>query len=78
MRRRRLALLVAALIAFLFGVALLYDIGHGAARGQAARPSGELEWAAETLSTTGYGADKHWSHPMMVVLVISCSSSACS
>ena len=28
-----------------------------------------LAWAAETLSTTGYGADARWSHPAMVVLV---------
>src|SRR4029079_7168135 len=30
-----------------------------------------LEWAAETLTTTGYGADMHWNHPAMVLLVVS-------
>lgn len=29
-----------------------------------------LEWAAESLSTTGYGYDNHWTHPAMVLLVV--------
>jgi Trk K+ transport system NAD-binding subunit len=29
-----------------------------------------LQWAAETLSTTGYGGDHTWSHPWMVTFVI--------
>lgn len=29
-----------------------------------------LEWAAETLTTTGYGADTHWKDPLMIVFVI--------
>src|SRR4051812_41407763 len=29
-----------------------------------------LEWAAETLTTTGYGADASWRHPLMVLLVV--------
>ena len=28
-----------------------------------------LEWAAETVTTTGYGADHTWSHPAMVLFV---------
>src|SRR3954465_12885411 len=27
-----------------------------------------LEWAAETLTTTGYAADTSWRHPLMVLL----------
>jgi Trk K+ transport system NAD-binding subunit len=37
------------------------------------RPRGfwdSLEWAAETLTTTGYGADAHWTHPAMVLFVV--------
>ncbi len=30
-----------------------------------------LEWAAETVTTTGYGADANWRHPVMVIFVIS-------
>ncbi|MEA3411662.1 MAG: NAD-binding protein, partial [Pseudomonadota bacterium] len=29
-----------------------------------------IEWAAETLTTTGYGNDTHWREPLMVVFVI--------
>ena len=29
-----------------------------------------LEWAAETLTATGYGADTHWKNPLMVAFVI--------
>jgi hypothetical protein len=29
-----------------------------------------LEWASETLTTTGYGADNRWEHPAMVALAI--------
>jgi voltage-gated potassium channel len=29
-----------------------------------------LQWATETLTTTGYGHDSHWSHPVMAVYVI--------
>ncbi len=36
------------------------------------RPRGfwsSLEWAAETLSTIGYGADHSWQHPLMGIYV---------
>lgn len=29
-----------------------------------------LEWASETLTTTGYGAYAPWSHPLMIIFVI--------
>ncbi len=29
-----------------------------------------LEFAAETLTTTGYGRDMHWDHPVMVLFVV--------
>lgn len=29
-----------------------------------------VEWAAETLTTTGYGSDSHWTHPLMTLFVI--------
>ncbi|MEF8770847.1 two pore domain potassium channel family protein [Candidatus Accumulibacter contiguus] len=29
-----------------------------------------LEWASETLTTTGYGAYAPWQHPLMIVFVI--------
>lgn len=29
-----------------------------------------LEWAAETITTTGYGSDAKWQHPLMNIFVI--------
>ena len=29
-----------------------------------------IEWAAETLTTTGYGSDSRWTHPAMILFVI--------
>ena len=29
-----------------------------------------LEWAGESLSTTGYGRDSNWNHPLMVTYVV--------
>jgi Trk K+ transport system NAD-binding subunit len=29
-----------------------------------------LQWASETLTNTGYGADNHWDHPVMALFVI--------
>ena len=68
--RKRLLALLASLVAVLVVSALLYMVGMNQLEG---RPRGfwqALEWAAETLSTTGYGADASWSHPLMVCLVV--------
>ena len=45
-------------------------MGDGGAGGEAADFWQSLEWAGETLSTTGYGADSAWRHPVMVLLVV--------
>ena len=29
-----------------------------------------LQWASETMTNTGYGADNHWDHPVMALFVI--------
>jgi len=70
MRRRRLALLVAALIAFLIAIAVLYELGMAHLEQKPRTFLESFEWATETLSTTGYGSDNHWKHPAMVILVI--------
>src|SRR5438105_15795547 len=67
---RRLIWLVAGLLLFLIGSALLYQAGMARLEGAHRTFWDSFEWAAETLSTTGYGADSHWSHPAMVVLVV--------
>ena len=29
-----------------------------------------IQWAAETITNTGYGADNRWNHPVMALFVI--------
>jgi len=50
--------------------AFLYMWGMAALEGKHRSFWESLEWAAESLSTTGYGYDSHWSHPLMVLLVM--------
>jgi Trk K+ transport system NAD-binding subunit len=66
----RLLLLIAGLIGFVLLSALLYQVGMGQLEGKPRSFLQSLEWAGETLSTTGYGADARWSHPLMVIFVV--------
>jgi len=50
--------------------ALLYQLGMSELEGKPRDFWAALEWAGETLTTTGYGKDAGWSHPVMVVFVI--------
>ncbi|HEX7420260.1 MAG TPA: NAD-binding protein [Thermoanaerobaculia bacterium] len=68
--RTRLFVLFAALVAFVIVSALLYEVGMSRLEGKPRTFMESLEWAAESLSTTGYGYDSHWTHPAMVMLVI--------
>lgn len=61
------ALGVPALIVLL---AVLYSLGMAALEGDPRTFSESLQWATETLTTTGYGADNRWSHPAMIGLVV--------
>lgn len=68
--RRRLLLTLAGIVLLVVGSAVVYMAGMARLEG---RPRGfwdSLEWAAETLTTTGYGADAHWRHPAMVLFVV--------
>ncbi|MGZ7032818.1 MAG: potassium channel family protein [Thermoanaerobaculia bacterium] len=67
---RRLIALAAAVVAFTIGAALLYQIGMAELEGKHRTFWDSIEWAAESLSTTGYGFDAHWNHPAMVMLVV--------
>lgn len=67
---RRLVWLVVGLIAFLIVSALLYQVGMARLEGKPRSFWQSFEWAGESLSTTGYGADAKWSHPLMVILVV--------
>jgi Trk K+ transport system NAD-binding subunit len=68
--QRRLIALAIGLTAFVIGSALLYQVGMERLEGKHRTFWDAIEWAAETLSTTGYGYDSHWTHPAMVMLVV--------
>ena len=68
--RKRLLGLVAALPILVVLGALIYMVGMAELEG---KPRGfwqAVEWAAETISTTGYGGDHSWDHPVMVMFVV--------
>jgi Trk K+ transport system NAD-binding subunit len=67
---RRLIGLAAGLVLFLIASALVYQAGMARLEGAHRTFWDSFEWAAETLSTTGYGADSHWRSPAMVILVV--------
>jgi voltage-gated potassium channel len=67
---RGLLLLLASLPVAVLVLALLYMAGMHYLEGNPRGFWWSIEWAAETLTTTGYGADAHWSNPVMVLLVI--------
>ena len=68
--RRRLAGLMLGLLLTVLASSFLYMWGMSALEGKPRTFWQSLEWAGETLSTTGYGADSGWRHPVMVVLVV--------
>ena len=67
---RRLFLLLLSVPILVVGSALLYMLGMAALEGEPRGFWQSVEWAGETLSTTGYGADAGWKHPVMVLLVV--------
>lgn len=67
---KRLLALLGVLLVLLLASTLLYMLGMAYLEG---KPRGfwqALEWAGETLSTTGYGKDSSWNHPLMVSYVV--------
>lgn len=67
---RRLLILLLALPVTLFVLALCYRSGMAHLEGQPRTLVESFEWAAETLTTTGYGRDATWSNPLMATFVI--------
>src|SRR4030095_3969475 len=76
MRRslRRLAILLLGLLLTVLASTFLYMWGMAALEGKPRTFWQSLEWTSETISTTGYGADSHWSHPAMALLVVAVQS----
>jgi len=67
--RLRILALVGTLLGLLIIFTVLYMLGMSHLEGKPRGFWSSLEWAAETLSTTGYGADHSWSHPLMTMFV---------
>ena len=68
--RKRLILLLSTLVLLLIITAFLYMVGMSYLEGRPRSFWHALEWAGESLSTTGYGADSSWRHPLMIVYVV--------
>ena len=67
---KRLLALLGVLLILLLVSTVMYMLGMAYLE---AKPRGfwdALEWAGETLSTTGYGKDSNWSHPLMISYVV--------
>lgn len=67
---KRLLVLIAVLIVLLLVTTLLYMWGMAYFEGKPRGFWDALEWAGESLSTTGYGRDSNWDHPLMVSYVV--------
>ncbi|MBK7543656.1 MAG: NAD-binding protein [Candidatus Competibacteraceae bacterium] len=67
---RRLLALLALLPAAVLVLGSLYMLGMHYLEGNPRGFWASLEWASETLTTTGYGADARWSHPLMTLFVM--------
>lgn len=68
--QKRLLLLVAAVPVLVVLSALGYMWGMERLEGEPRGFWDSLEWAGESLTTTGYGGDAHWRHPWMVIFVV--------
>jgi Trk K+ transport system NAD-binding subunit len=67
--RRLLTLLTLMPLAVLV-LGLLYMLGMNYLEGVPRTFLQGLQWASETMTNTGYGADNHWDHPAMAMFVI--------
>ncbi len=67
---RRLLALVALLPVAVLVLGTLYMLGMTHLEGTPRSFLASIQWASETLTTTGYGGDNHWQHPAVALFVI--------
>ena len=67
---KRFFFLAGALVVLLLVLSVLYMLGMHFLEGKSRTFWQALQWAAGTTSTTGYGFDTSWAHPLMVVFVV--------
>lgn len=68
--QRRLLLLIAALPVLVLVTAVLYMLGMGLLEGKPRTFWEAVQWSGGTISTTGYGPDTFWHHPVMAMYVV--------
>lgn len=66
----RLSLLGSMVLGMLTLLSFSYRYLMGNLEGQERSFLHSLSWASETLTSTGYGADGRWEHPLMVCFVV--------
>jgi len=67
---KRLLALLALLPTAVLVLGSLYMLGMEHLEGAPRSFLQSIEWASETLTTTGYGGDNRWNHPIMAMFVI--------
>jgi len=67
---KRLLILVCGFFTLLSVTTCLYMLGMYYLQGEPRSFWQALQWAAGTISTTGYGGDTSWRHPVMVAYVV--------
>jgi Trk K+ transport system NAD-binding subunit len=67
---KRLLALLALLPTAVIVLGMIYMLGMDNLEGSPRSFLQSLQWASETLTNTGYGADNHWNHPAVALLVI--------
>lgn len=67
---KRLVVLIGGFFTLLLVTTCLYMVGMDYFQGEPRSFWQALQWAAGTISTTGYGGDTSWRHPAMVVYVV--------
>ena len=67
---KRLLALLALLPAAVLVLGMIYMLGMEYLEGTPRTFLQSIQWASETLTTTGYGADNHWNHPAVALFVI--------
>ncbi len=69
---KRLFVLLALLPTAVLVLGTLYMLGMNHLEGNPRTFLQGIQWASETLTTTGYGGDNHWNHPALALFVIIC------
>ncbi len=67
---KRLMALLALLPAAVLVLGIIYMLGMEHLEGAPRTFLQSIQWASETLTTTGYGGDSRWNHPAVAMFVI--------